>query len=340
MCSQVGHVHLREDLLGGAGVVVGRATHQRESGQGNDRVDHAVPVLDEVLLDRGSRVEPGRECRDHPQSARLHRGDHAIVVAGIAGQQVRAQHQNPDGAGGRTVRGAGERRRIGRYPTHHPRMVDAHVRILDRRLRLGDTAQTAPRTVGVAIDQHPDHVQHVLVGAAEPVLKRQEVGAQILRGTGNESQHLRQPPQHLHLGGAAGGGLLLVAAQLLEQRHRPGGRLVHVEMAGQRQLHDLGGRCHADHGVAVVAPCAQVGQDRQEVLLQEQHARDDDVAPSDVGPAAFDLVGLAGELGGGVHLYRDAGQLAPKRGERPLECARKMGVHRHDDDVHRRCVNG
>ena len=54
---QVGHVQAGQDFLGGLRVVVGRAAHQREAGEGQHGVDGAVPVAGEVLLDGGARIE-------------------------------------------------------------------------------------------------------------------------------------------------------------------------------------------------------------------------------------------------------------------------------------------
>ena len=49
-----------------------------------------------------------------------------------------------------------------------------------------------------------------------------------------------------------------------------------------QRLGHLGGRHRADHGVAVLATCAQGGQHGQEVVFHEQHRDDDDVAAGDV----------------------------------------------------------
>jgi hypothetical protein len=78
-----------------------------------------------------------------------------------------------------------------------------------------------------------------------------------------------------------------LAAQLLQQRHQAAGRRRHVELAHAGELGHLAGAHGADHGVAVVAARLQHRQQRLEVVFQEQHGDDDDVALRDVGLAAL-----------------------------------------------------
>ena len=187
---------------------------------------------------------------------------------------------------------------------------------------------------GAAVDHMPHEIEHVLVGTTQPVLQRDEVGPHVLRSAGDEAQHLRQAAQHLHLRGTAGGWLVLAllapTAKLLEQRHRAAGRLAHVEVAQPGEAGDLGRRGHADHRVAMVAACLQRGQDRQEMVLQEQHAGDHDVGRLDVGDAARGGGVVPGIFGRRMQREVQAGKLAAQAGPGPLDRAGKVGVHRHD----------
>jgi hypothetical protein len=94
----VGDIDGGEDFLGGLGIVVGGASDKGESGEGDDRVDGGGAVADEVLFDGGTLVEAAGEGGDGMQAARLHRGDDAVVMGGVAGDDVGAHHQQADGA--------------------------------------------------------------------------------------------------------------------------------------------------------------------------------------------------------------------------------------------------
>ena len=193
---EVGHVQPDQHLLGGPGVVVGRAADQREAGERDHALDHRLPGGEEVLLDRRPRVEAGGEGRDHAQAAGLHGGDHAVIVRGVARQQVGAHQQQADRAAAAAL---GQRLGALADAARQTRVIDADLRVLDRRGRLGGTAQHPARAIGVAIDQKLDHADDVVRRAGQPVLQRQEVGAHVLGGARDEAQDLGQPAQHLHL---------------------------------------------------------------------------------------------------------------------------------------------
>ena len=167
-------------------------------------------------------------------------------------------------------------------------MVDADIGVFDRRLGLDDAAQAAARTVGVTVHQQADHVGDVLLGSRQPVLQRQEVGPHVLRGAGNEAQQFWQLPQHLHLALAAGACPLAIAAQLLQPGDGAQRLAAHVELADPRQLHDFGRRHAADHGVAMVAASGQRRHHSADVIVEEQHRGDHDVAAGDIGLAAVE----------------------------------------------------
>ena len=189
---------------------------------------------------------------------------------------------------------------------------------------------------GVAVHQEVDHVRDVLLGAGEPVLQRQEIGAHVLRGAGDEAQDLRQPAQHLHLLRAGGGRDAArpspLASGLPRRRFRkaiaPVAGRGHVELAHAGQLGHLGGRHRADHRVAMVAARLQRRQDRQEVVFEEQHRRDHDVALGDVGLAALERGRVVAPFGGGVHAERagPASIRASARFARSVALARWLSI--------------
>ena len=184
MCRDIGHVEFRQDLLGRLGVVVRGPADQRKAGQGNNCVDGGAVVVQQKSLDGRPRVQPGGKHGHHVQSTGFQRVDHAVVMAGVPGQQVRAHQQQAD----RSARaGGGQRfRRLGNA-VHHPRVIDADLGILRRRLDPERTAQYAAGPGGVAVDQEPDHVGDVFLRSAQPVLEREEIRAHVLRGSWNET---------------------------------------------------------------------------------------------------------------------------------------------------------
>ena len=279
MRGEIGHVELGQDVLGRLRVVVGGTADQREAGQRDHRIDCAAAVLHEEALDRRALVETAGEGRDHAQAFRLERRDDAVIMAGIAGQQIRAQQQHADRAA--FVRDFWEPvDRVGDAALH-ARVIHADIGIFDRCRRLGDAAKGSARPVRIAVDQQTDHIDDVLLGARQPVLQRQEIGAHVLRGAGNETKQLRQLPQHLHLTLAAGACALAVAAQLLQPGDGAERLAAHVELADPRQLDDFGRGHAADHRVAIVAAGCQRRHHRADVIVEKQHRGDDDVAARD-----------------------------------------------------------
>ena len=271
----------------------------------------------------------------------------------VAAQQVRAQQQQTDRAFGARAEASnsrvdaggvrrydqrrGQRREVLGQPTRHAGVVDAHLGVVHGRGHLGLAAQAAARAVGVTVDHESHHVQHVLVGAAHPVLHGQEVGPHVLRRTWNKAQHLRQTPQHLHLRSPACGGLAFaaaLAAKFLQERHRAAGRLAHVESARAGELDHLAGRGDADHGVAGVSAGLQVAQDGVEVLLQEEHAGDHDIGLRDVVAATLCGLRVACEFRGRMQRQLHAGHLACQVGPGPGDGAGQVGVHGDDHHAH------
>ena len=101
---------------------------------------------------------------------------------------------------------------------------------------------------------------------------------------------------------------LAIAAQLLQQGDGAERLAAHVELADARQLDDLGRRHAADHRVAVVAPRLQRRQHGADVVVEEQHRGDDDVAAGDVGLAALERCVVGAPFVGGVHRERQPGK--------------------------------
>ena len=215
-------------------------------------------------------------------------------------------------------------------------MIDAGFGIFDRLADLQRAAQDAPLAIGIAVDEEAHEIGDVLLGARQPVLQRQEIGADILGRARDEAQNLRQPAQHLHLAGAAAGRLALVAAQTLEQGHRAARRAIHPEAAQARHLGDFAGRHDADHRVAGLAPRLQRRQQRQEMIFHEQHRVDHDVGGRDRLKTARERARIGGPFGCRMNAELEPGQIPLQREMRPHCGAGDMGIHGDDDDAHRR----
>ena len=189
-------------------------------------------------------------------------------------------------------------------------MINTDFGILNGRRYLGQSAQAPAWAVCTAIHHVADQVKHVFVRTTQPILQGHEVRANILCGTRNKTQHLWNTTQHLHLRRTASGCFFFGTAQFFQQRHRPAGGLVHIKLAKPGQFDHLGSRHHADHGIAVVTSSTQVVQNRQEMVFEEQHARDNDIGLCDVGLAACNSSVVAGIFRCGMHRQVETRDLA------------------------------
>ncbi len=336
MGGDVGHVELDQRRLGGSRVVVGGAADQREAGERDHRVDGRAAVVEEEALDGGARIEAAGKGRNDGEAARLEGGDDAVIVAGVAGEQVGAQDDEPDAgaAAGRQARGG-----LG-DPLRQPRVVEADIGIVDRRRRGDLAAQALARAVGIAVDEQADHVLDVVVGSGEPVLQHEEIGAQVLGRAGDEAQDLRQAPQHPHLAGARSAAGARLAAQALQEGQRAARLLAETVAAKAREVDDVGDRHAADDGVAGLATGAQVVDDRRDMLLHEQHGAEDDVGVVDGAAAAGESPLVARPFGGGVQRQVQSRQARRHAHPRSRDNTRQVVVQRDDGDADRRRVSG
>ena len=154
-------IELRQNLFGRFRIAVGGAADEREAGQRNQRIDSRLAVFHEEGFDRRSLIEPAGKGRNDAQAFRLQRGDRAVIMAGVASENVRAQQQQPDradglGRGGEDVSG-------GRHARLERRVIDADLGIFGRQLCRHGPAQFAPIALGVAIDQRSDHLDEIIV---------------------------------------------------------------------------------------------------------------------------------------------------------------------------------
>ena len=295
--SQIRQVQAGQQVLGRARIVVGRPADQGKTGQGHQGVDGGLAVLHEKGLHCRTVVQAAGKGWNDAHATRLQRGDHAVIVSRVAGQDIRAQQQHTHralGAGGRHPGQVGQT--VGQALTRfglQAGVVEAHLGVLDG-WRHFQPAQHRARTGRIAVDEQTDQALNVVLRAGQPVLHGQEIRTHILGGSGNETQDLGQTTQHLHLLFAGAGfffgahlaGLRTLAAQLLEEFHRAAAGRLHVELAHAGEFADLAGRHQADHGVALIAPRLEGWQHRQEMLFHEEHGDDDDVALGDVLMAA------------------------------------------------------
>ena len=160
-------------------------------------------------------------------------------------------------------------------------MVDADFGIFDRIADFNEAAQRFARAFGIAVDEEADEIHNVVVGAREPILQRQEIGAHVLRGARNEFQQARNPAQHFHLLGAGDARLLGLAAQFFQKRAQTtagmGGETPHA-----RELCDLASGHGDNHCIARIAPRLKRWQHALNVVFHKQHGGDDDIGFGDV----------------------------------------------------------
>ena len=190
MRGDVGHVQDGQGRNSCRAVVVGGATDQAEAGQRHHRIDATL----EVGLHRGAAIKAPGEGGDAGDALGLEGADDGIIMRGIGGKDVGPQHQQTDRRGcplrTRQVRG------VGRDSALQRRMVQPHIRVIDR----GRSNRTLPAMLGrITTDKEPDHRLKIVIRRAKPVLHRQEPGAHVLRLSRDPAQNLRQPPQHSHL---------------------------------------------------------------------------------------------------------------------------------------------
>lgn len=104
MGRDIGHVEALQRLDGRMAVVVGGAAHEAEAGERDHRIDGRAQLVVEIGVDRRAPVEPAREGRKDGDALPLESLDHRVVMGGVGGEDVGAQHQEAHrdlGAAGR-----------------------------------------------------------------------------------------------------------------------------------------------------------------------------------------------------------------------------------------------
>ena len=332
MGGKIGNVEPRQDRLRGPRIIVGRAADEREAGERHQRINDGLAVLQEEGLDRGAGIEPAGKGRHHLQPARFERCDHAVIMGGVLGEQVGAQKEEAD-CPDRPCR-AGKPGGLCRQPAGKLRVIDAHLGIRAGRPGLKPRAQPFPRARGVAAGKRANHLHDIVVGAGQPILQRQEIGAHILRGARQEAQQLGQPAEHAHLPSPGIRARLRRPAQPLEKRKRSGGRRIHAIAAKAGEPHHLAARHEPEDRVALLAAGLELRQHGADMVLEEEHRDDEDVGTCDIGVAAGEPVGVAVPVGGGVEA--DLDPVGCKGGGRALDGTGKVIVERDDDGAQHR----
>ena len=334
MGQQIGHIEPGEDFLGRLAVIIGRAANQAETGERDDGIHRRHAILHEVFFDGRATVEPGHEGRHDIHAARLHGGDCTIIMASIARQHIAAQKQHAHPTTG--LEGRQVRQRLG-HPPWHVRVIEAHLGIFDRRRHLDLARQLSAAARGIPVHQHADHIGDIVRTAGEPVLHAQEIRPHILRGAGDEAQQLGQFAQHTHLARTGGSSpLALIAAQLLQQRHRALRFLTHIELADAGELHHLGAAHQVEHGVTMRTAGSELRQNQLRVVFQEQHGGDHDIGAGNGGVAMRQFPLTACPFISGMNGEFQAGNV-PAQHLRGLTCSRtQVAVHRDKHDFHGR----
>ena len=165
-------------------------------------------------------------------------------MRGISGKDIRPQHQHANS--GFNLCRARQIGQIGCDARGKIGVVKAAIGVINRGFRKSAAPVFA---VGIAAQKEADHLFDVVVRPAQPILHRQEPGAQVLRLAGDEPQNLWQAAQHRHLLFAGICTCLGRRFQLFQQRHRPRSGLGHIQIAHFRQLDDLAVGNHANECV-------------------------------------------------------------------------------------------
>mmetsp|Transcript_28419 Transcript_28419/g.47713 ORF Transcript_28419/g.47713 Transcript_28419/m.47713 type:complete len:652 (+) Transcript_28419:1252-3207(+) len=338
----VGHVQALQGLHRLRGVLLGRASDERETGEGHDGV-HKRLARHGVVVEavQGAReVQTARENGHNLSTLGLHLLDDSGVVALVAGDQMRALQHEPDHhcvlrelrvlarvvpvqvllevlvhARGRRVPDpdVGE----------HYWLLDLHVHLLESR--------------HVLLGEHQQEVLQVFGGAAKPVLEGLHEVPRVLGLVGRKVlQHLREGADKLEEtvleAGTALGALLLHEGGhrrlgLPDLRHGEGAELVHLH-------HLWHGREH-QHGVHAVAVGRYHLHNLIGELLDEDEGGDKHVGLGavslellEVGLAAEFLEKVAGNLEAKVFVVRVDG--FHRGGERRLVLSLQYDVHELD----------
>ena len=132
MGGDVGNVEARQHFLGGLGVVVGRAADKREAGQRDQASTVGRPFLKKNFSIAGRASRPVAIGGNDSQAAGLERGDDAVVVGGVAGEDIGPHDEQADGA---LLAFAGRRQHVGALgdAARQPRVIDADVGIFGGR---------------------------------------------------------------------------------------------------------------------------------------------------------------------------------------------------------------
>ena len=251
-------------------------------------------------------------------------------MGGVASQQIRAQHQQAD-SGLVLAFDVGQVAGLFGEQTLHARVVDANIGVFLGCLQCRQSGQLFGRQLHVALHQHQHHVHDVVLGTGQPILHHQEKDAHVLRRTGNEAQQLGQAAQHGHLLGPGRRGFVFAVlvfgggAQFFQQADEATALGVGHVLAHAAELHDLGCRHDADHGVHLKAALLQDIEDGQEMVFHEQHRNDDHLGLGQVVAAVLQLVLVVAPVAGSMHFQAQA-QFAQLQSHF-LKSARQMVVH-------------
>ena len=324
VCRDIGHVECGKGGHGGGAVVIGGATDKAEAGERNHRI-HAAR---EIGVDGGATVEASGKGGQDGQPLCFEGADDAVVMRGVRGEDVGAQHQKAHGRHG--AFGAGNGGNIGGDAGGKVGMIQAHIGVIDGGLG----RDRFPFALGrIARDEVADHLFDIVVGPAEPVLHRQEPCPQVLRLAGKEFQDFRQAAQHLHLLLARRSRRRVGPAQFLQELHGRRGGLAHVQITHAGKLDDGGVGDQADEGIGAGAGVLQLGQDGADVFFDEQKVRHDEIGALDGGAGGGKGGGVLGPFGGGVDRNLDPRKIAGKAGGHAGGGACGMGIERDDDEA-------
>ena len=130
VCCNVGHIELLQSFLRGFGIVVSRAAHQRKTCEGHQGLNQRGVALFEIRINGATRIQATGKSGDDAQALGFQGLDDCVVMGGVAGQQIRTQHQQTHSGlvlafdVGQVAGFVGEQ-------TLHARVVDAYFGVFD-----------------------------------------------------------------------------------------------------------------------------------------------------------------------------------------------------------------
>ena len=202
MRRKIRHIEFSQNFFRCCRIIVSRTADQRETGQRHQSINAGLAIFEKEFTDRIARIKSAGKSRNDREALGFEGGDHTIIMRAIASQQIGPHDEHANRALlacadlAQTISALGN-------TTGKCWMINTRFRIFDRIRNMQLAAQHFARAVGIAIDQRLHQIGDIIVRTCEPILKCEQIGANVLRSTRNETQQARDPAQHFHLVGTS-----------------------------------------------------------------------------------------------------------------------------------------